>query len=576
MFPKLRKLCEENGARFQAIDLRWGVRDEAALDQQTMRICLEEIARCQRVTPRPNFIVLLGDRYGWRPVPSAIPADEFETIEYHVAPAEKELLQRWYKRDDNAVPPVYDLQPREGAFIDRDRWGAEERRLREILLRATADLPENRRFEYRASATEQEIVRGVEVADAQEHVFGFFRTIADVPHDTSARDFVDLDERGEFDAVADAQLIKLKERLRSLLPGNIHDYDANWLDGQPTADHIGALPADLDECLKLNEQPNSQRTLCADVWRRLSRVIFDQITQIEAENAVDQEARHHAEFGKKHTHTANGREQFVGREDILRAIDRYIKDVDRHLLVIHGESGSGKTALIARAAEQCAAGNGNRVIVRRFIGATPGPSDGRTLIEGLYREISRRYGTNDSDVPADYQQLVSEFSRRLAIATSTRPLVVFLDALDQLSDADHARNLAWLPSELPEHVRLIVTTVPGDCLDRLHRKLPGTSLITLGVMQREEAAMLLDLWLVAEAGKTLQLPQRAEVLDKFAHTGLPLHLKLAFEEARRWKSYAPANETVVSANIPGVIGDLFARLSAEANHGPLLVSRSLG
>jgi Domain of unknown function (DUF4062) len=112
VFPKLRELCEANGARFQAIDLRWGVRDEAALDQQTMRICLEEIARCQRVTPRPNFIVLPGDRYGWRPVPSAIPADEYEVIEHHVPPAEKELLQPWHKRDDNAVPPVYDLTSR--------------------------------------------------------------------------------------------------------------------------------------------------------------------------------------------------------------------------------------------------------------------------------------------------------------------------------------------------------------------------------------------------------------------------------------------------------------------------------
>jgi hypothetical protein len=35
VFPRLRKLSEENNARFQAIDLRWGVRDEAALDQQT-------------------------------------------------------------------------------------------------------------------------------------------------------------------------------------------------------------------------------------------------------------------------------------------------------------------------------------------------------------------------------------------------------------------------------------------------------------------------------------------------------------------------------------------------------------
>ena len=50
VFPRLRELCARHGCRFQAIDLRWGVREEAALDQQTMRICLEEIARCQRST----------------------------------------------------------------------------------------------------------------------------------------------------------------------------------------------------------------------------------------------------------------------------------------------------------------------------------------------------------------------------------------------------------------------------------------------------------------------------------------------------------------------------------------------
>jgi hypothetical protein len=67
VFPRLRELCMRHGCRFQAIDLRWGASEEAALDQQTMKICLKEIARCQEVTPRPNFIVLLGDRYGWRP-----------------------------------------------------------------------------------------------------------------------------------------------------------------------------------------------------------------------------------------------------------------------------------------------------------------------------------------------------------------------------------------------------------------------------------------------------------------------------------------------------------------------------
>jgi len=80
VFPELAELCLKRGARFQPIDLRWGVSEEAGRDQRTMQICFEEIARCQRQTRRPNFLVLLGDRYGWRPVPTSIPADEFAAI----------------------------------------------------------------------------------------------------------------------------------------------------------------------------------------------------------------------------------------------------------------------------------------------------------------------------------------------------------------------------------------------------------------------------------------------------------------------------------------------------------------
>src|SRR5947208_447158 len=40
LFPKLEKFCLEKGTRFQAIDLRWGVREEAGFDQKTMDICL--------------------------------------------------------------------------------------------------------------------------------------------------------------------------------------------------------------------------------------------------------------------------------------------------------------------------------------------------------------------------------------------------------------------------------------------------------------------------------------------------------------------------------------------------------
>src|SRR5436305_628279 len=99
VWPKLHTLCEQHGARFQAVDLRWGVRDEAALDQKTVEICLHEIERCQRTGIKPNFIVLLGQRYGWRPLASRLDAAEFESVSDRiVSPEDRALVESWYRR----------------------------------------------------------------------------------------------------------------------------------------------------------------------------------------------------------------------------------------------------------------------------------------------------------------------------------------------------------------------------------------------------------------------------------------------------------------------------------------------
>jgi hypothetical protein len=39
VFPRLKALSESKGASFQDVDLRWGVNEEAQLDQNTMDIC---------------------------------------------------------------------------------------------------------------------------------------------------------------------------------------------------------------------------------------------------------------------------------------------------------------------------------------------------------------------------------------------------------------------------------------------------------------------------------------------------------------------------------------------------------
>src|SRR5262249_9183615 len=79
VFPALESYCAAKGYQFYAVDLRWGVNEEAHLDQRTAEICLSEV-RAAKGYPPPNFLIMTGNRYGWVPLPYAIAADEFGAI----------------------------------------------------------------------------------------------------------------------------------------------------------------------------------------------------------------------------------------------------------------------------------------------------------------------------------------------------------------------------------------------------------------------------------------------------------------------------------------------------------------
>jgi NACHT domain- and WD repeat-containing protein len=615
VFPRLRELCAGRGGRFQAIDLRWGVSEEAGLDQRTMPICLGEIERCQRVTPRPNFIVLLGDRYGWRPLPPEIPAGEFTAIEAKVAAAgDKALLQSWYRLDENAVPQVWCLKPRRvevaekagpearQAAADRETadWGLIEARLHAILSNAIAGagFDEEARVRFEASATEQEILRGaLQVPDSAGHVFCFFRTLETKPGvelakaeptAVAVRDFLDgteTDGRFAFDAAAHDRLTALKEgKLRPLLRDNVYDYRATWAPEGIGIDHIGSLPHPPDpdgpsdpldsedplgDCLALLDDPRAQGTLCLDVWRSLAMLIRDELDQAQNIDQLRAEIWAHEDFGRERCR------HFVGRAEPLAAIARDLAGGDARPIAIVGEPGSGKSALMARAIEQAQEAHSDALVVYRFIGATPASSDGRALLDSLCRQITKAYDGDPSTIPSEYNDLAVEFGKRLELAKAERPLIVVLDALDQL--AGMARGLSWLPAALPANVRLVVSTLPGECEKALLANYPAPDVVTVKPMSAAEAETLLSRWL-DHAARALQPAQRKEVLAKFGRSdGLPLYLRLAFEEARLWRSYRPAAETVLHEGVQGLIREnLFPRLSEPANHGRVLVAHALG
>jgi hypothetical protein len=62
--------------------------------------------------------------------------------------------------------------------------------------------------------------------------------------------------------------------------------------------------------------------------------------------------------------------------------------------------------------------------------------------------------------------------------------------------------------------------------------------VTIGRLDDDHGGRLLDAWL-DDARRQLTPDQRRDVLTRFAVTGLPLFLKVAFEEARQWRSWDP-------------------------------------
>lgn len=622
VFEGLQAWCREQGAQFQAIDLRWGISEAAGENHATMAICLEELYRCRRITPRPNFILLLGDRYGWQPLPSCLFEEEFQLLLAACAGAtaeqDKRLLEAWYARDKNSVPVERVLKPRAEDF--------DEKLLRTVMQRAAdaafaADDP--RRNKYFDAATHQEIRHGALEADqAEEHVFCYFRNLQTLPSAEvkENRDYIDTLEKqlpGDSnqyhrDTAAHDRLDRLKHDLETKFgksdPPHVHTY--------PLAD-VTAISTYLDR-LAADVENNLKRIIGRELERRKN----DHIAVTEAETNL------HAEFGR-------GRNvNFTGREVELERIRTYVADsANRQPLVICGVGGSGKTALMAEAATRAGAGLNPAVFLTRFLGTTPAASDIRSLLTNLCDEIKRRYPEAVSEKAAtpgadaeekqtsEFQKLTKEFERCLGLSTTARPLVLFLDALDQLNPTEGAQYLGWIPwQQLPEHTKLIVSVLKPDD-ERMMKKDPrvpddpavvsyrvatgrtsATNVVSLAGMSREQGAALLDKWLahagrrlekwefpeiassadgVRRAGRKLTETQRNDLLTKFALHGLPLWLKLAFEEVRHWRSsdgLPKGHDDVpgLSETVPGILRDLFWRLEQAERHGPVFVKRALG
>lgn len=576
-FPKLEKFCEENNAKFQAIDLRWGVNEDAARDQKTLQICFDEIARCQKVSPKPNFLILLGDRYGWQPIPEFIPKDEGLAIQKFLNVEERTIFDHWYKQDFNSNFEHFVLQPKQRLVRlanesnerlkqrEYHQWSDTEKELRNLLRHAAESLvfSEQQKQKYFASATHQEIIRGAlnppdDVERPEEHVFAFSRTIKSLSESKNAMEFRDfLDDR--VDLTSHDKLKQLKAQLENILQpcclneiqkvsqgdfeknkleyelsGHFVKYDAEWKNGEQ----------EISDLQKFNDV----------VHDALKRVIVEQLNNVDKKDENTREALLHRNFKISLT------EHFKGREEILKTIQSYILNkIEKRVMAVIGESGSGKSSVMAKAVNLNEGNEGT--LVYRFIGTTSASSNIISMLQSVCEEIARNYNVEaksyvDNDKAwFDINGLSNVLIKCLALATEHKPVLLVLDALDQLSDANNAKALHWLPKELPDHARVIVSALPE--LEAVLREAYKSNLSSMPV---EEAVELLEQWFDF-IDRKLTKEQNELVISSYNKCKLPIYLKLAFEKARKWHSYDKTH--TLKEDVAGIINEYFDDLEEE-------------
>jgi hypothetical protein len=476
VFPALEAAARDRGAEFRVIDLRWGVTAEAMSSQRTRRICLDEIARCQAVSPRPNFIALIGQRYGHCPLPESIPAAVFEQLTLMTrGDARVDTLLSWYAMDRNAVPGEFVLRERHGIFLAEDEWRAAVVAPIHSLLReasVTLDWTEEERISYTGSLTHQECLHGacLSTRAVPGSAFCYMRTIDDIDDCDPAAALRPVEQRREY-------VVRFTDS----------DSKAAYLD-----------------------------TLCADVLNDLRGVMA---LEAAVSDPTDEESAEHDQRQSVLNRAFIGRERFVG--EIVATL---AKGSGRCVQLVGG-AGSGKSSVLAHVAEILARDASNPVVAIRFSGLTPGTVTVAGVLRSLIREVARQIGVPTPRLPLDADSLIATLERLIGDSTNRR-VYLFLDDFTPL-DTHHA--IAQLAHGAGGAV-VCLSAPPGNSETRAQLPIPDLTPDEAGLILRQR---------LSDIQRSVTTEQSQRLLNEAGSTPSPRWVTIAARYAATLRSFDP-------------------------------------
>jgi tetratricopeptide (TPR) repeat protein len=417
------------------------------------------------------------------------------------------------------------------------------------------------------SVTELEIIWGYEITDPKPRALFFERDpmVYDQIPDPSRpiyRDASDVDQR---------QLQELKYRLRAK-GATIHRYECAW-------DRNAKDPGNQQRgrFVKLED---FGRVVLDQLWQAIKeqKELPDVPPDFGKENPFDVETAEHDHFREVRQRI------FLGRRKERGKLQSFIDSQSRHVCVVTGPAGQGKSALLARFITDIEPTlDPQTKLLYHFVGASGTSTDLRQSVKRWVHEIATWIGVPipTSDALPD---LIPTFRGLLASVPEDRRLILIVDAIDQFGNESQAEDLIWLPEEPSANVRLIVSC-PSDLAEpraRIQRGLLDRAntridLSPLDLKDRQDIVKEVP----SVAAKTLDKSQVDKLLANPASSN-PLYLRGALEEMRGFTPFERLGEFI--ARLPQgdpqtALRELFSQAYERLERdfgGRILVERVLG
>jgi len=225
-----------------------------------------------------------------------------------------------------------------------------------------------------------------------------------------------------------------------------------------------------------------------------------------------------------------------------------------------GAPGSGKSALLAYLSRhEIVNSQASTLLIRHFVGASPGSTDVRMTLRRFCRELKAACPDITSDIPDDPEKLRLSFPAFLRQAGTRQRVVILLDAVNQLDKVSHDAELHWLPEELPANTHVILSLPEGPALEELRRRDHKPREIELRPLTTDDRDAIVEQF-QKRYRKTFEPEQRAALVSK-SDAGMPLYLRAALEELRTLGGYDEITRRI--AELPPTTHELFGWMLAR-------------